>query len=44
MQVADDGLFDLRQFPANGFLLPEKRQRGRVMAEQQDPLGRAQPG
>src|SRR5438128_6408440 len=31
MQVADDGLFDLRQFLANDFLLPEKWQCRRVM-------------
>src|ERR1035441_4692267 len=44
VQVADNGLLDLRQAGADGFLAPEKGQGGRVMAEEQDALAGPQGG
>ena len=38
VQVSEDGLFHLRQTPANRFFPPEKRQRRRIMAEEDQTL------
>src|ERR1017187_2693429 len=44
MQVADNGLLDLRQAGADGLLAPEEGQGGRVMAKDQDALAGRQRG
>src|SRR5579863_1272585 len=39
MEMADDGMLDLRKLAADDFIAPEKRESGRVMAEKEHLLG-----
>src|SRR5205823_3496462 len=44
MKMADNRLLDLRQPRPDGFILPKKRQRGWIMAKEQNPLFGLQRG
>ena len=44
MQMADDGLLNLRQLAAHDLLTPKKGERGRIVTEEQDALRRFERG